>query len=360
MTAQRRVALVLGSSTGGIAQHVGLLASALTERGLVVRVVGPSQTLARLAAAASVERVAVEIPAGPALADLVAVRRLRSALAGCDLVHAHGLRAGLLCTFARRPRPVPLVVTWHNRVLGSPLRRWLHTPLERRVARGADRTLGASADLAERARALGARNARLVPVAPPDPPASDSARALRSELGTAGRPLVVAVARLHPQKRLDVLVDASLRWRERSPQPVTVIAGEGPLRVELERRIAADNAPVRLLGHRADAPALLATADVVVLPSAWEARALVAQEAMRAGRPLVTTPVGGLPELVGDAAVLVPVGDAAALADAVTALLDDPGRARRLGQRARERALTWPTAADTVETVVGVYSELWS
>ena len=87
-----------------------------------------------------------------------------------------------------------------------------------------------------------------------------------------------------------------------------MIAGDGPERAALAAQISRTNAPVVLLGARDDIADLLAAADVVALPSEWEARALVAQEALRAGVPLVTTAVGGLPSLVGDAAMFVPGG----------------------------------------------------
>jgi glycosyltransferase involved in cell wall biosynthesis len=96
----------------------------------------------------------------------------------------------------------------------------------------------------------------------------------------------------------------------------------------------------------------------VVVTSDWEARALLVQEALTAGRPLVATAVGGLPELVGDAALLVPPGDPAALAAAVGRVLADPAFAAELGRRGRERAAGWPTGDDAVELVAGVYRQL--
>ncbi len=74
--------------------------------------------------------------------------------------------------------------------------------------------------------------------------------------------------------------------------------------------------------------------------------------------PLVATAVGGVPELVGDAAELVPYGDADALAAAVTGLLADPGRRAELSSAGRVRAAGWPTEDDTVAQVLSVYDEL--
>jgi glycosyltransferase involved in cell wall biosynthesis len=115
---------------------------------------------------------------------------------------------------------------------------------------------------------------------------------------------------------------------------------------------------VTLLGHREDVSDLLAACDVAVVTSQWEARQLFAQEALRAGRPLVTTAVGGLPGLVGDGAVLVPPGDADAVATAVARVLDDSEYASGLVSRGLAMAASWPTPADTLAQVQAVYSEL--
>jgi glycosyltransferase involved in cell wall biosynthesis len=92
--------------------------------------------------------------------------------------------------------------------------------------------------------------------------------------------------------------------------------------------------------------------------SDWEARQLFAQEAMRAGVPLVATGVGGLPELVGDAAVLIPSDDVDAVDRAVRDLLDDDPRRADLARRGTERAATWPTEADTVAALADLYADL--
>jgi glycosyltransferase involved in cell wall biosynthesis len=199
-------------------------------------------------------------------------------------------------------------------------------------------------------------------LAPPLPPARRGRDEVRAELGVAeGRPLVVAVGRLHPQKGYDVLLDAAARWAgdPRLPEPPLVaVAGDGPLQEELQRRITAERLPVVLLGRSGEVADLLAAADLCVLPSRWEARSLTAQEALRSGTPLVATRTGGLPELLGDGAELVPVGDAAALAEAVAGLLADPGRAGRLAQAGTRQAATWPDDAATARQLVALYREL--
>jgi glycosyltransferase involved in cell wall biosynthesis len=95
-----------------------------------------------------------------------------------------------------------------------------------------------------------------------------------------------------------------------------------------------------------------------VVTSDWEARQLFAQEALRAGVPLVATAVGGLPELVGSAADLVPPNDLDAFDAAVRRLLDDPQARAEQARRGLARAATWPTEAETAARVAAVYAEL--
>ncbi|SCL53517.1 glycosyltransferase family 4 protein [Micromonospora chersina] len=355
------VALVLASSTGGVGQHIRSIARGLTEAGASVLVCGPAATQDQFDfTGAGARFTPVEIPASPTPADARAVTALRRALADTpvDVVHAHGLRAGLVAVLARPA--APLVVTWHNAVLAGGLRGGLSRLAERIVARNVRVALGASADLVDRAAALGAADARLAPVAAPALPAPRRRRAaVRAEFGVgADRPLILSVGRLHPQKRYDILVDAAARWRARQPAPLVVIAGSGPAYLQLAARISAARAPVTLLGHRTDVADLLAGADLAVVTSDWEARQLFAQEALGAGVPLVATAVGGLPELVGDAAVLVPAGDVDAVDAAVRDLLDDETRRAELGRRGAARAATWPTEADTTRALVDLYAEL--
>ncbi|MEV8107984.1 glycosyltransferase, partial [Streptomyces sp. NPDC088135] len=107
-----------------------------------------------------------------------------------------------------------------------------------------------------------------------------------------------------------------------------------------------------------DRTELLAAADLTVLCSSWEARSVQAQEALRLGVPLVATAVGGVPELVGDAAELVPYGNAEALARAVARLLGDPPRREEMTAAGLAQAASWPTEDDTIAQVLSVYDEL--
>ena len=367
--ADRRIAEVLATSTGGVGTHLRSVLAPLGRAGASVRVCGPQATeelFGFRATGADFRPVGISAGLDPG-ADLRAVLALRRATAGADLVHAHGLRAGLVAAAAGRlpGRRRPLVLTLHNALPeGGGLRRRVLQAAEQATIRGADVVLAASGDLAENARRLGARDVRVAPVAaPPLPPARRSRPDVRRSLGLDDdtRPLVVAVGRLHPQKGYDTLLDAVARWTadpQLRPAPLVAIAGDGPLHDELAARIAAEQLPVALLGRRTDVADLLGAADVCVLPSVWEARSLTAQEALRAGTPLVATAVGGIPELVGDAAELVPAGDAGALAAAVTAVLTDPALIARLGAAGPRQAAGWPDEAATAEALVDLYREL--
>ncbi|NUS18062.1 MAG: glycosyltransferase family 4 protein, partial [Streptomyces sp.] len=198
------------------------------------------------------------------------------------------------------------------------------------------------------------------PGRPPRPPEEGERlrQKTRADHGAVDRPLLLAVGRLEPRQGYDMLLDAAALWAGQDPEPLVVIAGEGGQRAALERRIEAERLPVLLVGRRDDIPDLMAAADLVVLPSRWEARALVAQEALHAGVPLVATDVGGMRELVGDAAALVPYGDPLALAGTVADLLADPGRRTALSVAGRAQAATWPSEDDTVAQVLSVYDEL--
>ena len=351
------VALILGTSAGGVGRHVRSLAGRFVADGMRVAVAGPEptqQTFDFTGTGATFVRLRITRPGTEALA----VPALRRATAGVDIVHAHGLRAGLAAVLSRRR---PLVVTLHNAVLTEGPGGAVRAAGERAVARGADVVLGVSPDLVERARSLGAKDAQFVPVAAPRLEPVRDVAAVRAELGlTDAAPLVLCVARLHPQKGLAVLVQASRRWAAMDPPPLIAVVGDGPLAATLADQIAAERAPVRLLGRRADVADLISAADVVVLPSRWEGWPLVLSESLQLGRPIVATRVGGVPDLVRDAAVLVPPGDADALAAAVCGLLERPGERHELAERAKRRAADLPTEDDTAEAVLGVYGHIVS
>ncbi|MGJ7420229.1 glycosyltransferase family 4 protein [Streptomyces cinereoruber] len=354
---QLRTVQVLGGGSAGSSAHVRSLASGLVARGVRVTVCAPPE----------LDRAYDYLGAGarfvplPRLGDPAAVTALRNTCIGADVVHAHGLQASVRAALALSgAAPAPLVTTWHTRSHAEGARGGVLRLLERRTVRAASVVLATSSELVDRARRRGARDARLAPVTVPaarGPVCLHDGKA-RAELGAVDRPLLMAVGALERGRGYRTLLDAARRWRDLDPQPLLVIAGEGRERAFLQRRITDEDLPVRLIGSREDVAELLAAADVAVLPSRWEARSPLAQEALRLGVPLVATAVGGVPELVGDAAELVPYGDSAALAAAVRGLLEDADLRMDLAAAGRVQAGTWPTEDDTVAHVLSVYDEL--
>jgi glycosyltransferase involved in cell wall biosynthesis len=340
-----KIAQLLTASTGGIGRHVASIATRLEQRGHQVRVFCPEVT----AEAQGFKELGLDVW------SLASMRRF----IGADLVHAHGLKAGWLGLPIAWMFRVPLVVTWHNAVLGDGLVPAAVRQTLRAVATGADLTLGASRDLVAEATRLGARNARLSPIAAPALPAAKVSRAdQRRALGARAEDTVIlTVGRLAPQKNLGMVLDIAAAVYDR-PDLRYVIVGDGPEGDTLQRRIAAERLQVRLLGRSDDIGSLLAAADLALLTSTWEARALVAQEALLAGLPLVSTRVGGIEELVGSAAVLVPLGDVEEAAKQIVALADNPEERRRLTEAGLRQAATWPDEDDVVADLVGAYADV--
>jgi glycosyltransferase involved in cell wall biosynthesis len=197
-------------------------------------------------------------------------------------------------------------------------------------------------------------NAIRVPAAVPLPDA-----ALRAKL-VDGRPnfVVLTPARLHPQKGHTYLLQAAALV----PDATFVLAGDGPLRpaLEAEARHLGIAGRCVFLGERRDVPALLAAADLFVLPSLFEGLPVSVLEAMAAERPVVGTAIGGTDEAVESEAtgLLVPPRDPVALASAIRRLQADPALARRLAVAARARVAGEFTAEATARQVMRIYDEL--
>ncbi len=269
----------------------------------------------------------------------------------------------LLAGAAGVPR---LVVTEH--IVGR-----AHSPpqraLKRRELRRADAVTavcGAVADSLVADYGVERARVRVVPngADPPDDGEERAgARAWRERLGAGPfRPLWVCAARLEEQKGHAVLVEALARVRARGLDFVAVLAGEGSLRAELERRV--DQADlgdrVRFAGQVEPIGPLLAAADACLLPSLWEGMPLTLLEALARARPVVASRVGGVPEAVEDGVTgrLVPPGDAAALAAVLEDLHRRPDAARRLGLAGAARVEEEFTWARVVESFEALYDEV--
>jgi len=167
-------------------------------------------------------------------------------------------------------------------------------------------------------------------------------RTVRAEFHVPARaPLLIMVARLHPQKGLARLFAAMRDILHERPEARLLLVGDGPLRVSLRKQVEDFGMAERVLfaGGREDVPSLLWAADVFVLPSLREGMPNAVLEAMAAGLPVVATRVGGTPECVadGESGLLVPPDDSHALAHAVLRLLGSARMRARLGAAARER-----------------------
>jgi glycosyltransferase involved in cell wall biosynthesis len=361
--------MLLGRSTGGIGTHVAALSADLRDRGVDVTVVTHPLTAnyfdlgpVRLCWPGSAGRVRA----------LLHLRLLRALASSSDIVHAHGHQSGLLAATAtlglRRPK---LIVSQHNKILEGSGRERLKRLSQRWVARQADLVTGASSDLVAEALSWGVGRAELAEVPSPrvprllgQRPADTATRArirptLLSSLADDqdfSAPLVVTISRIAPQKNLPVLVQAAARLR--TPCTWVVIGDGDPRLLGTLRGQARDlGAPVHFVGARDDADVWLRAAEAFVLPSAWEARALVVQEAMAAGTPVVATDVGGLHDLVTGTGLLVIPGDAGAIAKATDRVLSEPGLRADLAARGREVAGTLPGGRDAVSQWLGWYAE---
>lgn len=279
-----------------------------------------------------------------------------------DVVHGHASIGGALGRVAATGTPAARVYTPHSML---PARAAL--ALERRLGRLTDAFIAVSASEAEaavRERIVSADRVRVIPngieLEPPDrPPSAD----LRARLGIgADVPLVGMVARLAEQKAPDVFIAACEAIAARAPEPRFVLIGDGPLREDVAVRLGRSRLGARFLhipGLR-DAFTVMPQLDVFALPSRYEAGPYAPLEAMRAGVPVVLSDVPGNRDTVDGerTGLLVPAGDAAALAGAVERLLGDAELARGLAAAARETLAERFDVRRTAEQTLGVYRSL--
>jgi glycosyltransferase involved in cell wall biosynthesis len=321
----RVVHVVCDLSPGG-AERVVLSLCQRASPGVEARVCAV-QGLGPLEAAFAASGIPV-VAAGrvPGTLGLGSLRRISRELADADVVHTHlfaGDTWGRLAAILAHKKAV--VTTEHNVDRDERWRRGV-----RRALAPLTRVVVAVSEAA--ARATFGRDVRVVPNG------VDLSPYARPHLGGAG---LLAVGRRVPQKGFDVLCAAL------PPGVPLRIAGDGPFRRNLPG--------VEWLGLREDVPELMRAADVVAIPSRWEGFGLVAVEAMAAGVAVVASAVGGLPEVLGDAALFVPPEDPGALRAAIQRLLGDADLRRELGARGRARARRF-----AVERMVRAYESIYA
>jgi glycosyltransferase involved in cell wall biosynthesis len=282
-----------------------------------------------------------------------------------DVLHAHMFGSNVWGALVGSLARVPVVVAHDHGWVGP--RSTAQMFLDREVvARGSDTIVAVSRhtreQLIERERIAPEKVVFIPNGIPQSPPPSGAS--VRGELGLGeATPVVGTVGLLRAQKALHVLIEAVAMVIAREfPDLILVIAGPGPERPRLERRIAelgiADH--VRFLGLRTDVPDVIAAFNVAASSSDFEGSPLAIMEFMAGGRPIVATSVGGVPDLIEDGVHgrLVPPGSPEALAQAIAELLRDPARAAQMGQRARERRESEFGVGAMVARIEALYRQL--
>ena len=351
---------------GGVHEHVLRLARGLRDRGHRVTLCAPLEQ-AREPLGLDVERLAMTRTVSPgrdaaAAAGLARLVRRRRP----DVVHAHSSKAGAVARLARLASPrTPLVYTPHGYAFAG----FFEREAERTAYRAVERALSPLASRvlcvceAERrlAQSIGAASRTRVVHNGVDVEREGEPHPALADLRERG-PVIGVLAGLRLGKGLETAVDAMATVAKAHPAATLAIAGEGPERSGLERRVAerglAEN--VRLIGETRGPLPLLAGCDLFCSPSWAESFPLSLLEAMWLDLPIVCTDVGGCREAVNDgqSGLLVGAGDSAALGAALRRLLDDRPLARSLGEAAGRRARTLFTSDRMVEGTLTVYCEL--
>ncbi len=273
-----------------------------------------------------------------------------------DVMHSHNptsLQYGVLGKMVSGAR---LVFTDHRGIVRVPATiEWLLTDAVIAVSRDTARQSPASAvvDVAVIYNGV-------------DPPAPKRTRAeVRADLGLGEGPVALHVANFLPVKGHDILMRALGKTKELGVALTLVTAGDGPERPAIEaqaRSLGLGPDQVRFLGFRSDVPDLLAAADFFVLPSRMEGLPLAVLEAMSHGLPIVTTRIGGNPEVVtdGEHGLLVPVEDPDALAAALARFAGDPELRRKLGEAGRQRVAKEFSFSEMTRKYEAIYDRLVS
>ena len=256
------------------------------------------------------------------------------------VVHTHGYRADVLDAGVARSLGIPVVTTVHG-FTGGDAKNRLYEWLQRRAFRRFDAVVAVSRPLGEALGRGGVRRERLhiVPNAWPEDRPVEEARVAREALGVpTGAFHIGWVGRLSHEKAPDVLLEALSRLRD--VPFVASFIGSGPEQPALERRAAELGLAERIRWHGLvpEAGRLFRAFDVLVLSSRTEGTPIVLFEAMAAGVPIVTTAVGGVPDVVSDGeALLVPPEAPDPLAAAIRAVYATPEAAAARARRAQQR-----------------------
>ncbi|MDX6435416.1 MAG: hypothetical protein QOK34_250 [Gaiellaceae bacterium] len=374
---------------GGPALHVAYLTEGLRQRGYdTVLVAGTlargEDSMAFVAAARDVEIVQIDQlgrEISP-LRDLVATVRLARLIRKerPQILHTHTAKAGTVgrvaAILAGSRRPPIIVHTFHGHVLRryfGPLRSRFFRQLERWLATKTTALIAVSPQVRDDLVALGvAPKERFVVIRLgielDERVAAESTNGRadnRRYLGIPGDRFAVGwIGRMTAVKRTDDILVAFKRLRDSGVDAVLCLVGDGPDRPELERR-AHELGVIRdtvFLGYQEDVAPFYSAFDALILPSSNEGTPVSAIEALAAGRPVVATRVGGVPDVVrdGEDGFLVEAGDTDELADRLEQLARDPALRERMGKQGRERVLPRYAVDRLVEDVDELYRSLLS
>ena len=310
--------------------------------------------------------------------DLVAFQRLVGLIRSFrpHIVHTHTAKAGAVGRLAALVAGVPIRVhTFHGHVFRgyfSPLKTRVFLVIERALAAITRRIVAISElqrdDLCDVFHIVARERCSVIPLGfdlRPFAAAETKRGAIRGALGLGqDRRLVGIVGRLVPIKHHAMFLEMARRVADARADTDFVIVGDGELRPELERSVAAMGlgGRVHFLGWRRDLDAVYADLDVVALTSLNEGTPVALIEAMASGRPVVATAVGGVADVVadGETGLLVPSQDAPACAHAVLRLLDDAALRELLGREGRARVMAHYGSERLVGDVRRLYEELLS
>ena len=350
-----RIALVVRPAAGGIRRHASLLLNSLDRERFFVTLFAPADFAADVDPPTT-PHIRFDIPPKTNLfADRAVIHNLAQELdRNFDLIHAHGIRAAWIAGHAAFRLNIPFIFTAHNLVprLNPLARHGLQF-----TSKLAVRILAVSNAVADSLQANGVEGRKIavvsngIDVAPFDAPYDRVA--LRARFGIApDAPLIAAVGRLAPEKGFDVLIKAFPSVKRHLPDAQLLLVGDGPQMTAL-RHLAQNEEAVHFTGYVPNVVPIMQCADVAAIPSRQEGQGIVALEAAAASRPVVASRVGGLSETVMENAtgLLVPAENSTALADALTALLQDAPRREAMGNVARERVEKfYAIAAMTAQT----------
>jgi glycosyltransferase involved in cell wall biosynthesis len=343
----------------------------LTRRGHTVTLGCRAGTEARVierARTMGVERIVTFAFAGGVspVADATDVRRLVGWLGDTDVVHVHRGKEHWLAAVANRlaPRSRPLVRTRHiaQAVRPHAANRWLYgraTALTLAVTE-AIRGQYIAAGLVDASRVVTLPGSADAEVYRPGP----AAYAVRASLGaTDGEPLVGMVAGLRVMKGHRFVIEAARELAARGVRPQVAFVGTGSREAEVRALIARHGlaSQFTLAGFVADLGATMPALDVALyVPLESEGMSRVIFEYLAAGRAVIASRVGVVPEILtdGEHALLVPAGDARALADAIGRLVSDPGLRARLGAAGRRLVLERYSGARVAAALEGHYTRL--